>query len=171
MAGRIVDYRIEEMRADDWPKVRAIYLEGISTGNATFETDAPEWKEWDSSHLPSCRIVARGREGLLVGWAALALVSRRQVYRGVAEASVYVAERARGAGAGRALLKALITSSEEHGIWMLQAGILAENEASLELHRLCGFREVGRRERIGVLHNVWRDVILMERRSKVVGVD
>jgi phosphinothricin acetyltransferase len=170
MTGRRVDYCIEELRASDWPEVRAIYQEGIMTGNATFETVAPAWEEWDRDHLPSCRLVSRGFD-CINGWAALKPVSSRHAYRGVAEVSVYVAGRARGGGCGRALLEALVNASEQHGIWMLQAGILAENLASLELHRRCGFREVGRRERIGKLNNAWRDVVLMERRSKSVGID
>jgi L-amino acid N-acyltransferase YncA len=164
------DYSIEEMSAGDWPEVRAIYLEGIATGNATFETGAPDWEDWDRNHLSSCRLVARASRGIM-GWAALSLVSRRHVYRGVAEVSVYVAADARGRGLGRVLLEALVQCSERHGIWTLQAGILVENRASLELHGRCGFRVVGRRERIGKLADEWRDVVLMERRSKVVGVD
>lgn len=158
------------MEADDWPKVRAIYLEGIATGNATFETDAPAWEEWDREHFSSCRLVARVHDGIN-GWAALRPVSSRYAYRGVAEVSVYVTESARGIGCGRALMEALIDASEQNGIWTLQAGILAENLASLELHRRFGFREVGRRERIGMLARAWRDVILMERRSKAVGIN
>ena len=164
------DYRIEEMRASDWAEVRDIYLEGIATGNATFETDAPSWEEWDSSHLSSCRFVARVNEGI-GGWAALKPVSSRHAYRGVMEVSVYVTARARGCRLGRALLEALVDASEQNGIWTLQAGVLAENLASLELHRRCGFREVGRRERIGRLKDAWRDVVLMERRSKRAGID
>jgi L-amino acid N-acyltransferase YncA len=164
-----LDYSIEEMRAGDWPEVHAIYLEGIATGNATFETSAPSWEDWDGNHLSSCRLVARGSS--VLGWAALSAVSRRRVYRGVAEVSVYVAQGARGRAIGRALLEALIQCSERHGIWTLQAGILVENIASIELHSRCGFRAVGRRERIGKLADKWRDVVLMERRSKTVGLD
>lgn len=172
MTGQAVDYRIEEMRASDWPEVRAIYIEGIATNLATFETSAPSWEEWDGNHLASCRLIARDPGGgVVVGWAALSTVSRRHVYRGVAEVSVYVAERSRGGGVGRLLLESLVEASEQNGVWTLQAGILAENEASLELHRRCGFRRVGRRERIGKLRDKWRDVILMERRSKTVGID
>lgn len=171
MSAQIYDYRIEAMTSSDWPKVRAIYLEGIATNFATFETDAPSYEDWDKNHLASCRLVARSSDDVILGWAALAPVSRRYVYRGVAEVSVYVAERARGRGVGLALLQALIESSERSGIWTLQAGIMAENRTSLELHRRCGFREVGRRERIGKLKDQWRDVILMERRSETVGVD
>ena len=160
---------IEQMRAADWDQVRAIYLEGIRTGHATFETDAPSWERWDEAHLPFARLVMREgvtREGGKVfGWAALSPVSRRAVYRGVAEVTVYVAESARGHGIGRALLDALITESERNGIWTLQASIFPENTASVELHRRCGFREVGRRERIAMLNGLWRDTLLFERRS------
>lgn len=166
------DYRIEEMHASDWQQVRAIYLEGIATGDATFETEAPAWEEWDRAHLSSCRLVARSRvDEVVAGWAALKPISKRSAYRGVAEVSVYVKESARGRGCGRALLAALIISSEQQGIWTLQAGILAENIVSIELHRRAGFREVGRRERIGKLKDVWRDVVLLERRSRNVGID
>jgi len=154
----------------DWQAIRAIYLEGIATGNATLETDAPAWEQWHASHLPSCRLVAR--EGTtVVGWAALSPVSGRCIYGGVAEISVYVSGSAQGRGVGRALLNRLVDESEQNGIWTLQAGILAENRVSLALHRKSGFREVGRRERIGKLAGVWRDVVLMERRSATVGSD
>lgn len=160
---------IESMRQEDWPSVRAIYLQGIATGHATFEGSAPEWEEWDSHHLSSCRLVARlGNE--VVGWAALSPVSRREVYAGVAEVSVYVAEPARARGVGRALLSALISSSEQRGIWTLQAGIFPENIASLELVRRLGFRVVGVREGLGRMGGRWRDVLLMERRSTRAGV-
>ncbi|HEY9284015.1 MAG TPA: GNAT family N-acetyltransferase [Pyrinomonadaceae bacterium] len=164
-----MNYVIEAMRAGDWEQVRAIYLEGIATGHATFETDAPPWEGWDARHLPQPRLVARGAEEVL-GWAALSPVSNRRVYAGVAEVSVYVGAGGRGRGVGRALLEALIDESERGGIWTLQAGIFPENAASARLHLRCGFREVGRRERIGRLHGVWRDTLLFERRSKVVGV-
>ncbi|HKS29246.1 MAG TPA: GNAT family N-acetyltransferase [Pyrinomonadaceae bacterium] len=164
-------YRIEELRAEDWPQVRDIYLEGITTGNATFETEAPEWDVWDREHLSSCRFVARDDDNRVKGWAALRPVSSRYAYRGVMEVSVYVTESARGRGCGRMLLEALISSSERNGIWTLHAGILAENTSSLELHRRCGFRVIGTRERIGKLHDRWRDVVLMERRSQTVGTD
>ena len=159
---------IDIMRPDDWDAVRTIYFEGIATGNATFETDAPEWKEWDATHLSCCRLVARVDESI-VGWAALSPISRRAVYRGVAEVSVYVAGAAQGKGIGQSLLQKLIEDSEQEGIWTLQAGIFPENVSSIELHRKCGFREVGKREKIGKLKGVWRDVVLMERRSMVVG--
>jgi L-amino acid N-acyltransferase YncA len=160
---------IVPLRAGDWEAVRAIYLEGIATGNATFAQSAPEWDTWDSGHLKTCRLVARSGDGIL-GWAALSAVSGRCVYAGVAEVSVYVAERARGGGIGIALLGALILQSELNGIWTLQAGIFPENEASIRLHRRAGFRIVGVRERLGQMNGRWRDVLLMERRSSVVGV-
>lgn len=160
---------LRRMQADDWPAVRRIYEQGIATGHATFETAAPGWESWDREHLEDCRLVAE-REGVVVGWVALSPVSGRCVYAGVAEVSVYVAAAARGQGVGRRLLQALVACSEEAGLWTLQAGIFPENEASLRLHRACGFRVVGRRERLGQLHGAWRDVLLLERRSDVVGV-
>ena len=158
------------MQPDDWLLVRAIYLEGIATGKATFETEAPSWEEWNASHLVLARLVARD-EDRLIGWAALSEVSRRQVYSGVAEVSVYVARDNRRQGVGRALLERLITESEQNGIWTLQASVFPENVATIALHRACGFREVGRRERISKLNGSWRDTILLERRSKSVGFD
>jgi L-amino acid N-acyltransferase YncA len=159
---------IEAMRQSDWSAVAAIYAEGIASGQATFETAVPAWAEWDGAHRADCRLVAR-RADQVVAWAALSPVSRRQVYAGVAEVSLYVAAAARRQGIGRALLQALIAASERQGLWTLQAGVLAENQASLALCQTCGFRVVGRRERLGQLHGVWRDVILLERRSQVVG--
>lgn len=148
----------------DWPAVRAIYLEGIATGNATFETEAPEWERWDAAHRPDCRFVAVENDAV-VAFAALSPVGVRRVYAGVAEVSVYVAPAARGAGAGSALLQELIGASEQAGIWTLQAGIFPENEASLRLHQRHGFRILGTRERIGLLAGIWRNVNLLERRS------
>lgn len=161
---------IETMRAEDWPQVRAIYLEGIATGNATFETVAPPWEAWDAAHAKEPRLVARDAGGAVLGWAALTPVSDRCVYAGVGDLSVYVATSARGRGVGKALLQALVAESERVGIWTLQAGIFPENGPSLALHRSCGFREVGRRERIGEMNGVWRDVVLLERRSRVAGI-
>ncbi len=158
-----IDVTITPMSPADWPAVRAIYEEGITTGDATFEEEAPGWGEWDAAHLPAPRLVARRGE-MTLGWAAAVPVSERCVYEGVAESSVYVATAARGQGVGRRLLDALITSTEAGGIWTLQAGIFPENAASLSLHIACGFRTVGVRERIGRHHGRWRDVILLERR-------
>jgi len=148
--------------------VRSIYLEGIAGGNSTFETEAPSWEKWDEAHLQIARLVMRDGENV-VGWAALSPVSKRSVYRGVAEGTVYVAENFRGQGIGRALLDALVSESERNGIWTLQASIFPENTASVELHLRCGFREVGRRERIATLNGIWRDTLLFERRSTTVG--
>lgn len=158
----------------DWESVRTIYLEGIATGQATFETEAPSWEEWDSNHLPAPRLIAASVENPVVqiaGWAALSPVSSRTVYSGVAEVSVYVGNNCRGQGFGRALLEALVVESEQNGIWTLQAGIFPENTASIKLHKSCGFREVGRRERVAKMKAVWRDTVLLERRSGVVGRD
>jgi L-amino acid N-acyltransferase YncA len=164
------DLRIEPLRPADWPAVAAIYAQGIATGNATFETDVPSWERWDAAHLPEPRLVARnGPAGEPLGWAALAPVSDRCAYAGVAENSVYVAERARGLGVGRRLLSALVERGDEAGIWTIQTGIFPENTASLALHRDCGFRVVGVRERIGQLDGHWRDVVFLERRSPVAG--
>jgi L-amino acid N-acyltransferase YncA len=163
-----MEHVIDALAPADWEQVRSIYLEGIKTGQATFETEAPYWDRWNSSHITHCRLVARRGERV-TGWAALSQVSNRRVYSGVAEVSVYVASNYRGQGVGQALLEALINCSEQHGIWTLQAGILLENDSSIALHKKCGFREVGRRERIGCLNGTWRDVVLLERRSKIVG--
>jgi L-amino acid N-acyltransferase YncA len=157
---------IDHMRPRDWEQVRSIYLEGIRTGHATFETDAPTWEKWNEGHLEIARLVARDGDRVL-GWAALSPTSKRNVYRGVAELTVYVAETARGVGLGRALLEALIQESEQHGIWTLQASIFPENTSSVKLHLRSGFREVGRRERIAMLNGIWRDTLLFERRSKL----
>ncbi len=159
---------IEPMTSADWSAVRAIYAEGIATGNATFETAAPAWATWDAAHLKSCRFVARNY-GEVVGWAALSAVSGRCVYAGVAEVSIYVATKARGQKIGSQLLDALVVASEREGIWTLQAGIFPENVASLKLHEQLAFRTVGVRERLGCLRGQWRDVVLTERRSTVVG--
>ena len=158
---------LSPMSPQDWPAVCAIYAEGIATGNATFETETPTWERWNSSHIESCRLVARN-EGEVVGWGALSRVSARAVYSGVAEVSVYVAASARGSGVGRRLLLGLIEESEKAGFWTLQAGIFPENAASIRLHERCGFRVVGRREQIGSLRGAWRDTVLMERRRRAV---
>jgi len=164
-----VKHTIDTLQPSHWEEVRSIYLEGIANGNATFETEAPDWETWDRNHLRFARLAARSGDDV-VGWAALSPVSSRQVYAGVAEVSVYVAASARGMGVGRSLLVALIEEAERNGIWTLQAGVFPENTVSIALHQSCGFREVGRRERLGVLRGVWRDVILLERRSRTIGV-
>lgn len=152
------------MADEDWPAVRDIYAEGIATGDATFETEPPTLERFRTTHLPALSLVAE-RDGRIVGWAAAGRVSDRCAYAGVAEHSVYVAATDRGTGVGRALLEALIEASGQHGIWTLQSGIFPENTASLALHKACGFRVVGVRERLGQHHDVWRDVLLLERRS------
>jgi len=170
-----MEYSIDEMNADDWIQVQSIYLEGISTGHATFEAEAPGWEKWDSNHIHGCRLVARSDRDIL-GWAALNPVSGRCIYSGVAKVSVYVDKKYQRKEIGATLLAALIKVSEKGGIWTLQAGIFPENQASLDLHKQHGFREVGRREMLGKMTfgefaGIWRDVILVERRSKAVGVD
>ena len=159
---------IRDLRPGDWPEVRGIYEDGLRGGNATFEAEAPAWPEWDAAHLAGHRFAALDN-GRVVGWAALSPVSDRCCYAGVAEASVYVARDAQGRGVGRALLERLVADSEAAGIWTIQSGVFPENEASIALHLACGFRVVGRRERIGKLNGVWKDVVLLERRSEVVG--
>ena len=157
------------MQADDWQAVRIIYQEGIDTGQATFETAVSSWEEWDAGKLSTGRLVAR-MGGSIAGWAALSPVSKREVYAGIAEVSIYMASSVRGEGIGKALLQAVVESSERAGYWMLQAVMFPENEASVALHRACGFRLVGKREKVGLHHGVWRDTVLMERRSRIVGV-
>ncbi len=160
---------VRTMAAGDWPAVARIYEAGIATGNATFETSSPSYDDWDASHLHDHRLVAIA-DGEVAGWAALSPVSDRCAYAGVAENSVYVDPDHRGQGVGRALLEALIAGAEATGIWTIQTGIFPENQASLALHERCGFRIVGRRHRIGQLDGVWRDTLLLERRSSRVGV-
>ena len=164
------EVQIRALGKADWPAVQAIYLEGIATGHATFETQAPAWEAWDATHFPAPRLAAVSDERV-IGWAGLGQISTRAVYAGEAEVSVYVANGQRGLGVGRALLQKLIADSEANDIWTLQANIFPENTASLGLHKSCGFREVGRRERIGKLKGVWRDTMLLERRSDTAGID
>jgi L-amino acid N-acyltransferase YncA len=174
-----MEYRIVPMYPEHWPSVREIYAEGIATGNATFETELPDWEKWDGNHCKNCRLVALERfedsadvalhNAEVLGWAALSPVSSRRVYAGVTEVSIYVAATARERGVGKALLEALVLESEGQGIWTLQAGIFPENALSVRLHQSCGFRRVGVRSRIGKRGGVWRDVLLFERRSAKVG--
>ncbi len=165
---KIANCTIDSIGVEDWEAVRSIYQDGIATGNATVETHAPDWESWNSNHRPDCRLVARDGDEV-VGWAALSPVSTRSAYAGVAEVSVYVSESSRGSGVGKLLLSSLVSTSEAAGIWTLQAMIFVENEASIALHSSSGFRSVGIRERIGSLNGQWRDTLLMERRSNVVG--
>jgi L-amino acid N-acyltransferase YncA len=165
----------DEMKVADWEQVRSIYLDGIRTGNSTFETEPPEWNRWDRSHLTAPRLVVRSPNGVLA-WAALSPVSGRCVYAGVVEISLYVSAECRGQGLGSILLQALIEATEKAGIWMLQGGIFPENAASLAMVKKHGFREVGRRERLGRMSygpfaGTWRDVVLVERRSQIIGIE
>ena len=166
----VTEAKIRNLIAGDWERVSSIYLDGIATGQATFETRAPSWDLWHSGHLPAPRLVATNAAHI-VGWAALSAASLRSVYAGVAEVSVYVSSDWRGRGVGKRLLQRLAADSEKNLIWTLQASIFPENVASMALHKSCGFREVGRRERIGKLNGGWRDTLLLERRSKLVGID
>lgn len=161
---------IKKMEPAHWDAVKEIYENGIATGHATFETQAPEWEKWDREHLKFARLIALVNH-TVAGWAALSPVSGRCVYGGVAEVSVYVADEYKGNGIGKMLLEALISQSEANGIWTLQAGIFPENIASVRLHEKAGFRIIGKREKIGKMNNVWRDSIILEKRSRVVGVD
>ncbi len=165
-----MDLIIRRMKKEHWDQVKAIYLEGIKTGNATFQTDVPTSDSWAKGHIPNCSFIAvLGDE--IVGWAALSPVSDTCIYAGVAEVSVYVGQNYKDKGIGKTLLEQLIKESEKNGIWTLQAGIFPENIASLNLHTKMGFREVGIRERIGKMHGKWRDIVLIERRSRVTGND
>ena len=158
---------IRKMLPDDWNEVSRIYKEGIDTGHATFEKEVPSLEGWDKSHLKTCRFVAES-EGEVAGWAALSPVSGRCVYEGVAEVSIYVSEKFRGQKIGKLLLENLVGESEKEGFWTLQAGIFPENHASLRLHKNLGFREVGFREKIGKMNGIWRDTILLERRTSKI---
>ena len=162
---------IRSLEVQDWPAVREIYAQGIATGQATLETSPPEWKTWDESHVPELRFVAIADTGEITGWAALTPVSGRCVYAGVAEVSIYIGSEFRGQKIGDQLLKHLILQSEQSGYWTLQAGIFPENEQSIRLHENNGFRVIGYRENIGKMKGVWRSVNLLERRSKIVGID
>jgi phosphinothricin acetyltransferase len=158
---------IRKLVEADWQQVKSIYEKGINTGNATFQTSAPSWEDWNVSHLDTCRIVAESN-GVTIGWGALTPVSSRCVYAGVAEVSVYVDPQYSGKGIGLALLEELVHLSETEGIWTLQAGIFPENTASLRIHEKAGFRTLGIREKIGKQNGIWRDTVLLERRSRVI---
>lgn len=164
-----MDILLRPMTENDWPSVAEIYRQGIETGNATFETKVPAWEKWNAGHLPGCRIVAT-IEDSAVAWAALTPVSGRCVYAGVAEVSVYVADKYQGLKIGTKILERLISESEDEGIWTLQAGIFPENKASIRMHGNLGFRIVGFREKIGKMDGIWRDTLLLERRSRVAGL-
>ncbi|MBI1769560.1 MAG: N-acetyltransferase [Bacteroidetes bacterium] len=161
--------KTENLTEEHFSAVKEIYEEGIATGNATFQTESPAWNEWDKSHLSQCRFVAI-ENGVVTGWAALTPVSGRCVYAGVAEVSVYISASHRGKGIGKLLLEKLIKESEAKNIWTLQAGIFPENTPSIKLHENLGFRQVGYREKIGQMKGIWRDTVLLERRSKIVGI-
>lgn len=158
------------MTPEHWDAVKKIYEEGLATGNASFQVSVPSWKEWDNAHIANSRLIAIDKNQVL-GWAALTAVSGRCIYAGVGEVSVYVSENARGKGIGKRLLQSLIKESEKNNFWTLQAGIFPENIASIKIHEACGFRIVGKRERIGKMNGAWRDTILLERRSTKIGVD
>ena len=165
-----VEGRIDTMRPQDWEQVREIYIEGLETRNASFELEPPSWEEWDRRHHQECRLVYREGDRVL-GWGALSPTSARRVYRGVAEVSIYIGKGQLRKGLGRKLLRALVECSEEKGFWTLQGGIFPENVASIKLHEECGFRLVGRREKVGQHFGVWRDTVILERRSKKVGIE
>ncbi len=162
---------IREMVAQDWPAVADIFNQGLKTGTATFQTEVPTYEQWNATHIISCRLVVCLESGEVAGWAALSPVSSRSAYRGVAEVSIYIATDYRGRKVGKLLLSALIEASEAAGYWTLQSVVLVSNQASIALHESCGFRLIGRRERISMLQNgLWSDTLLMERRSDVVGL-
>ncbi len=162
--------KIVDLMSSHYEAVKEIYEYGIATGNATFQTEAPTWEEWDKSHLKDCRLIALNDNEKVIGWAALTPVSGRCVYAGVAEVSVYIHPGYQRKGLGKKLMEELIFKSEDQNLWTLQAGIFPENEASMKLHQQLGFRKVGYREKIGKMKNVWRDTVLLERRSKKVGI-
>lgn len=165
-----MEYIIREMKREDWNRVKEIYLQGIETKKSTFQTEVPEYEEWDKGHLKENRLVAVGERGEVIGWIALSPTSSRCVYRGVVEVSVYIAKEARGNHVGYSLMMKIIDETEKMDIWTLYAAIISTNEASIVLHKKCGFRVVGRRERIAKdADGIWRDVVIMERRSKIAG--
>ncbi|MBK3494679.1 N-acetyltransferase [Viridibacillus sp. YIM B01967] len=161
---------IDTMTPADWDQVRAIFIEGIEGGNATFHAIPPSFEQWDAGHLEECRFVARV-DGEIVGWIALSPFSSNAFHKGVTEDSIYISSRAQGMGVGTKLLKKCIEESEKYGIWTIQSQIFSDNDASIHLHRKFGFRVVGVRERFGRLNGVWRDVTLLDRRSTIIGHD
>ncbi|NSB30226.1 GNAT family N-acetyltransferase [Clostridium saccharoperbutylacetonicum] len=166
-----MNYTIEKMKKSDWDEVSQIYLEGINTGIATFQNSVPTFEAWDNGHIEACRLVAKSNEKVL-GFITLSATSSRCVYSGVAEVSIYVGKNYRGLGIGHALMTNMIKLSEENNFWTLQSGIIKENVASIKLHESCGFREIGIREKIAKMDNgIWHDTVLMEHRSKVIGID
>ncbi|WP_404459454.1 GNAT family N-acetyltransferase [Oceanobacillus kapialis] len=170
MNSGVTNIVMEQMKKADWPEVRSIYVEGIETANATFDTEPPSWEEWDRKYLPACRLVVREGQKV-IGWAALLPISSKKAYAGAAELSIYLGKSSVGKGIGTKLMAYMIAESEANGFWTLQSGIFPENKGSIRLHEKAGFVEVGVRKRIGKLHGVWRDVVLLERRSQVVGLD
>ena len=158
------------MLPNHWKDVARIYQQGIQTGYATFEKEIPTWEKWNDSHLKTCRLIAQ-LEAEIVGWAALSPVSSRSVYGGVAEVSIYIAVNQRGKNIGNILLKELISESEKNQFWTLQSGIFPENIGSIKLHENHGFRQIGFREKVGNLEDIWKDNVLFERRSKIIGID
>ena len=165
-----MNYQIRPMQPEDGEKVIEIFEEGIAGGNATFDQSAPNWEVWDQNFFNVCRFVLETEDHEILGWAALQPVSNRDCFKGVAEISIYMKNAAQGKGFGSMLLKKLVLDSEEHQFWTLQSGIFPENEPSIIIHKKLGFREVGRREKLGQMNGVWRDIILLERRSKIVGI-
>ena len=161
--------KIRTFKKSDFSSVKSIYQQGIDTGNATFQNKAKGWNEWNASFLTTCRIVAELNEEV-VGWAALSATSNRTVYNGVAEVSIYIAKNYANYGIGNSLLSELVSKSENEGIWTLQAGIFPENESSIAIHSKNGFKTIGVREKLGKMNGAWRDILFMERRSKVVGI-
>ena len=161
---------VRNMKPSDWENVSRIYSEGIATGIATFETQTPDYDQWDKAHTEHCRLIAE-QDGEVMGWAALSPVSSRCVYGGVGEVSVYISNKSRGKGIGKLLMEQLIRESEEAGYWTIQSGIFPENTASIKLHEKMGFRYIGKRERVGKIHEVWKDNLLFEKRSDKVGMD
>ncbi len=169
--GMLQNMTIREMSEQDWPEVADIFRQGIETGTATFQSEVPTYAQWDATHIPSCRLVVTDEDLHVVGWAALTPVSSRCAYRGVAEVSIYIATTYRGRKVGKQLLSSLVEHSEKAGYWTLQSVILVDNQASISLHESCGFKLIGRRERISIrTDGTWSDTLLMERRSNVVGI-